>query len=530
MKYTTFIGRIKSFFTKKRIIWSIVILFVLFLGWLIFGRKSTSANIQVGTVKRQDILKTVLTTGQVVSETDLDLSFQASGVVRRINVKEGDHVQAGAVLAVLDQGSARANLESAQGSFAQAKANYDKILAAATTQDIAVTEAALNTAKTSLENARQNLKNELQTAYTNTNTSVLAYTNILFSNSQSSTPQFSIPGTVNTNPELLSLINSERVTVNTTLTDWPNKISGLTDTNLDAAVTVSLANLDLVSKYFSDIINILATYTQVTSGGSQTTITTYQSNVSTAKSTVDSLRSSIVADNQALNTAKASLAQAEATLNLKKAPPRPEDLSIAEAQVMSAQGSLDSAQAALNNTVIVSPISGIVTQVDIKLGEQAQATKEVIKVLNASELHTEAQVSEADIASVQVGQSIDYTFDALDPDEHFTNKVLTVNPASNIVSGVVNYKVTGGLENIKQVKPGMTANMTILVSEKKNVLVVPSSSIINKSGKKLVKVIDDPKKKTYHEVEVSTGLEADGGVVEILGGLSENQSIVTYMK
>ena len=530
MQYTTFIARVKTFFTKKRIIWTAVIVVVVFLGWLIFGRKASTSNIQVGTVKRQDIEKTVLTTGQVVSETDLDLSFQTSGVVRRINVKEGDRVQAGAVLAVLDQGSMRASLESAQGSYAQAEANYNKILAAATSQDVAVTQAAVDSAKTALDNAKQNLKNELQTAYTNTNTVVLAYTNILFSNSQSSTPQFSIPGTVNTNPDLVSIVNSERVSVNSTLTDWPGKISGLSDTNLDIAVTVSLANIDQVSKYLSDIINLLATYTQVTSGGSQSTITTYQSNVSTGKSTVDALRTTIISDNQAVKTATASLAQSQATLDLKKAPPRPEDLSIAQAQVMSAQGSLDSAQAALNNTVIVAPISGTVTQVDIKLGEQAQATKEVIKVLNASQLHTEAQVSEADIASVQVGQSVDYTFDALGPDKHFTNKVLTVNPASNVVSGVVNYKVTGGLENIPEVKPGMTANMTILVSSKTAALVVPSSAIVNRDGKKFVKIVDDPKTKTYHEIEVSTGLEADGGVVEVLSGLSENQSVVTYLK
>jgi HlyD family secretion protein len=167
---------------------------------------------------------------------------------------------------------------------------------------------------------------------------------------------------------------------------------------------------------------------------------------------------------------------------------------------------------------------------DIRLGEQAQASKEVIKIQNVGELHTEAQVSEADIASVTVGQNIDYTFDALGPDKHFTSKVLTVNPASTVVSGVVNYKVTGSLQNIPEVKPGMTANMTILVAKKPAVLVVPSSAIINKSGKKFVRVINDPKLKTFVEVEVTTGLEADGGLVEILSGLVDGQSIITYMK
>jgi len=104
-----------------------------------------------------------------------------------------------------------------------------------------------------------------------------------------------------------------------------------------------------------------------------------------------------------------------------------------------------------------------------------------MKLLNVTDLHTEALVSESDIASVAVGQSIDNTFDALGPDKHFTTTVLTVNPASTIVSGVVNYKVTGSLEKIPEVKPGMTDNMTIMVAEKKGVLAVPSSAVVNKT-------------------------------------------------
>jgi RND family efflux transporter MFP subunit len=245
---------------------------------------------------------------------------------------------------------------------------------------------------------------------------------------------------------------------------------------------------------------------------------------------VDASYTSILNDIQAIKSASFALAQAKASLALKQAPSRPEDISIAEAQVISAQGQYDLALSNLNNTMIVAPESGTITQVDIKLGEQATAMKEVIKLLNVGELHTEAQVSEADIASVVVGQTIDNTFDALGPDRHFQSKVLTVNPASTLVSGVVNYKITGSLENIPEVRPGMTSNMTILVAEKKNILVTPSASIINQDGKKVVRVITDPNTKTYIQKEVSIGLEADGGDTEIISGLSEGEEVVTFIK
>jgi HlyD family secretion protein len=145
-------------------------------------------------------------------------------------------------------------------------------------------------------------------------------------------------------------------------------------------------------------------------------------------------------------------------------------------------------------------------------------------------LYAESDVSEANIATLQVGQPIDYTFDALGPDQHFAGKVLTINPASIIISGVVDYKVKGSLDNIPNIKPGMTANMTILVAKKDSALAVPSTAIINKNNNQYIRIIDNDKNKTYHEVQVQTGLQADGGLVEITSGIKDGQEIIIYMK
>lgn len=529
-KISTIAMRIKIFFTRKKIIWTCVILAFIFCFWFLFGGKSGSSTIQIGTVARQDIVKTVLTTGQVVSAVDLDLSLQSSGVVRQVLVNEGDAVSAGETLVVLDQSTALANVESAKGSLAQAQANYDKILAAATPADIAVSQANVDISSTALENAKQNLIRDLGTAYSSVNSAVLSNTNGLFSNPQSNSPQFGVPGTVQTNSQLVSTVNNDKVSVNSALTQWQSEISTLSESNSDQVVTDSLGYITTTRNYLTDLLNVLTSYIQITSGGSQTTLSTYQTAVASAKTAVDSAYTTITNDNQAIKSAVSSLDQAMASLALKQAPARPEDVDIAEAQVLSADGALHSAEAALNNTVLVAPASGTITQVDIKIGEQAVAGKEVMKLLNINELHAEALVSESDIASVTVGQSIDNTFDGLGPDQHFTTTVLTVNPASIVTSGVVNYKVTGSLEKIPGVKPGMTDNMTIMVAQKKAVLAVPSSAVVNKNGGHFVKVVDDPKAKTYHEASVQIGLEADGGLTEITSGLSEGQSIVTYIK
>jgi HlyD family secretion protein len=530
MQIKTFLARIAAFFTRKRIIWTGVIVLILLLGWMVFGKKSPNGNIQTAVVTRQDIQKTVLTTGQVVSSTELSLSFQSSGVVRGLNVKEGDKVYAGQVLASLDQSNASAQLESARGTLAQAEANYNKIKAAATAQDIAVSQAAVDAATVTLDNAKQNLINQLQTAYNNISVGVITSTSNLFSNPQSTSPTFSIAGTVQTNSQLVINANNDRAAINSILPDWQNKISTVNDANTDQVVAESIKNINFISNHLNNLINLMVNYTQITSGGSQTTVNGYITSVNTVKTTVDGAGTSITTYTQAVKSAASSLAQAKAALALKQSPARPEDLGIAEAQVISARGQVEVAQTALRNTLVVAPISGTITKVDIKLGELAQATVGVIELLNIDKLHTEAQVSEADIASVQVGQTVDNTFDALGPDQHFSTKVLTINPASTVISGVVNYKVTGSLDNIPGIKPGMTANMTIMVAEKKGVLVVPTSAVVNKENKKVVKVIDDKKKKTYQETEIVVGLEADSGLTEVISGLSEGQEVVTYIK
>lgn len=526
--------KIKYFFTGKRIIWTILILLVAFLGWFFFIRKPANKSIQTGLVSIKDIKKTVLTTGQVVSSTDLSLSFQSGGVVRKLAVKEGDVVSQGQVLAMLDQGVLSASLETARGALTQAKANYDKIKAGATQEDLAVTQSAVDSAKVSLDNAKQSLINQISKAYSDSYTQVVSATNNLYSNPQTNAPQFSIAGTVQTNVQAVTQANSDRIAINAMLVDWQNKVLVINDSNIDSVTTESLSNLSKVSSYLSNIINILNTYTQITSSGVQTTVSAYASAVSVAKTTVDTSYTTLTTNYQAVKSAGYSLAQANATLSLKKTGARPEDISIAQAQVESAQGQYNQALAALNNTMIVAPARGTITQVNIKLGEQATAMTPVIKLLDVGSLHTEAQVSEADIATIKVGQSIDNTFDALGPDKHFQSKVLTVNPASTLVSGVVNYKVTGSLENIPEVKPGMTSNMTILVAEELKALVVPSSSVLNHDGKKFVRIVDDPKAKTYHEVEVFTGLEADGGLTQILTAsstnISEGTEVVTFIK
>lgn len=509
--------KIFKFFRKKLVIWSIIILLVIAGIYFIFFRGGNGKSIiQVGAVERQDLVETVLATGQVVSQTDLNLSFQASGIVRKILVKEGDPVKEGQVLATLDQTSALASLTTARGSLLQAQANYDKLVEGATVQDIKVYEDAVEQAQQDLSNAYSSAATKIDDAYIKTYNALNVVKSVQSNYFSVSDQQGLIVVEARSNIELalagikkdldIAMVSSDKQTIDLAISDTARQLSQV------SSALESVRNMADSGAYYSKV-----------SSTDKTSLDTQKTNISTATS-------NITTSQQSIATYKIALQKSESQLNLVKAPPTQAEIDAAKAQIVSAQGQVDAANATINNLTIKTPADGTITRVGIRVGEQATSMSEVIDLQNVEDLYAEAYVSEANIASLKISQSVDYTFDALGPDSHFSGKILAIDPASTVISGVVNYKVKGSIENAPEIKPGMTANMTVMVAEKKNALAVPSTAVINKNNKKYVRILDDIKEKTYHEVQVQTGLQADGGVVEIVAGLIEGEQIIIYMR
>jgi HlyD family secretion protein len=498
--------------TKKRIIWSLIILLV--VGPIVYNLvkpEDNSENVLTETVKKQDIKQTVLATGQVVSETDLSLSFKVSGVVAQVNVKEGQKVNRGQVLANLEQKDQIASLTQARGSLAQAQANFQKVLDGASNEDVAVSQVALDNAKTTLEETKRQQEVLVKNAFSALmNIGLAAEANPGNTGGVTAT----ISGTYNSTAQ-----GEYRISIYTSgglKFSYNGLESGVGDVT---TAPQPLGTRGLFIHFSSSQVPVNSAWTVSVPNVKSTSYVTYYNAYQAA---LETQKTTIAAAENAVTTAQAAL-------DLKKAKARPADLSAAEAQILSAQGQVLAAQAALENTIVRAPANGTITLVDIKPGELAVAQKAVIVLQDVGNLHVEANVSEANIALIKEDQVIDITFDSLGSDRIFKGKVQTVNPASTVVSGVVNYKVVASLDKVEEIKPGMTANLTVLVGEKTGVLAVPQRAVIQ-DGKKIVRVIVDPKKKTFREVEVETGMEADGGLVQIISGLAEGEEVVTFIK
>jgi HlyD family secretion protein len=156
-------------------------------------------------------------------------------------------------------------------------------------------------------------------------------------------------------------------------------------------------------------------------------------------------------------------------------------LEVAQAAVQQAEAALEAAELDLKYTVIRSPVDGIVIARQVEVGQRLTASFQIPMLFLIAEdltnMQVDANVSEADIGGILEGKEATFTVDAY-PGELFHGQVKQVRNAPISVQNVVTYDVVVGVRNSDlRLKPGMTANVSIIVARKDNVLKVPNAAM-----------------------------------------------------
>lgn len=153
----------------------------------------------------------------------------------------------------------------------------------------------------------------------------------------------------------------------------------------------------------------------------------------------------------------------------------------AEAQLAQARAAADKDQVNLNYTTIRSPVSGIVVDRVVDLGQTVAAslqTPTLIKIAqDLSEMRIDSSFAEADIGKIKEGQKVRFTVDAF-PDKSFTGEVQQIRLNPTVQQNVVTYNVRVSLQNPDQILlPGMTAYVNIGVARRDDVLMVANAAL-----------------------------------------------------
>jgi len=208
-----------------------------------------------------------------------------------------------------------------------------------------------------------------------------------------------------------------------------------------------------------------------------------------------------------------------------------------EIDLEQAKNKLNDLKEDLNDYYITAPLSGILSTLNIKKGDLI-ASNQIIGTIITNQKIAKIFLNEIDAAKVKVGQEATLTFDAL-PDLKVKGRVIEINTVGKEEQGVVSYDIKISLEKENvNIKPGMSVNAEIIVNRKENILLVPNSAIkSDKMGKyvEVVKNYEIERKKLFEPVAISqnliekryikTGISNDE-FTEILEGLKEGEIII----
>ncbi len=434
----------------------------------------------------------VSVSGTVVAAQNVALGFAANGRIAATYARVGQQVGAGTVLAEIENGDLAA-------AVAQKKATLASLLAGTRPEQVAVAQAAVANAQAALINA-------IQSAYTSSDDAVHNKADTLFQNPRVQ-PQLSFSVTSAT---LKATAERERAALEPVFASWNALASGATsDTALSAARQTQA--------YLAQVATLLADTNAALNSGAPDQTTTAATLASYA-TTLATARTNVNAASTAVTNAVSALIDAQKTLTLDEAGPTAADVAAAQADVQNAQ-------AALAKTRVVAPFSGVVTQMDAKVGEIVSPSTSEISMQSDGVFEIETYIPEVSIARVAVGNLATTTLDAYGSAVPFGAKVISVDPAETVKDGVPTYKTTLIFNTADpRIRSGMTTSVLIETGVLTNAIVVPAGAVA-KAGTPDAYVTAVEGGKLVNR-SVTTGTAPSLGRLEIVTGVSKGDVIL----
>jgi RND family efflux transporter MFP subunit len=412
-------------------------------------------------VSRGNIIQTVSTSGNIESRYSNSYTLKTSGDVLQA-LKQGDTFNKGDVLIELSS-------------------QRNQLLLLQAEENIKVSQTSLDLAKLSYEQALDSNHIAVQLAETNTEQAELAaqnaYKSLEGANGMASKSIESARIAMEASKEIYEEAK------NSLLTDVQKKQFETNVNSAEAAYESAKAQAQS-SRYSAE-----SGYDQAVQGQS----TTYWTNLSSIQA----------AEAQIAITGK-NIEQAESQLAL--------------AQINYELIGLDS-----DAHIVYAPYDGIVMSSVFKTGEYGAPGLPAIEIAS-NEFVITSEVNETDIINMEVGQEADIVFDAYYLEE-LKGNILEVSPVPTNIGGVVSYKVTVEIQPQDKVKllPGLSASLTIITSDIKDILYVPIEAVCEVDGQQCVDILLDDGSSEKRQIQ--TGI-FNYDFIEIKSGLSQGDIVI----
>jgi HlyD family secretion protein len=241
-----------------------------------------------------------------------------------------------------------------------------------------------------------------------------------------------------------------------------------------------------LSADFNSVVRKGQTIAQIDPALFQAKVDQTQADLKNARATLEKEKTSLADNLRTLNRYKSLFKDNLVSQNDLDQAQVKHDLSIAlvktaQAQIETAQANLSSAKTNLDYTTIRSPVNGTVVNRNVDVGQTVAASLQAPTLFTIAQdltnMQVDTNVDEADIGRLKVGQTATFTVDSY-PGEPFSAKVSQIRNAPTTVQNVVTYDVVLGVKNPDlKLKPGMTANVSIIIKQKDEVFKIPNAAL-----------------------------------------------------
>ena len=452
---------------RKRIFWILLIALVLVVAggayyyynnvYLLAQEPEEEPAIATATASRGDLVITASGSGMLVPAAEVTLGFPGSGVLAELSVRVGDEVEAGQVVARLDNTDVQDQVTQAEINLRQAELSLAELGEEPDPADVAAAEASLASAQADLSNL----------------TSPPSEGDLLAAQENLRSAQSKLD-------DLLALPDEDLVEIaqaDLTLAEMALRTAQTAYDKVawreDIGVRQESADLWQATTNYE---RTKAEYQDTLKGATDDELADARSEIALAQSQLDELYEEIDAD--ALASAQAKVIQAQAQMDSLLAGPSAGDLEAAELNVAQAQLNLESAKRALAEVELVATAAGTVTAVEAQVGESVGSSP-IISLANLEEPEVQFWVEEADMASVAPGNRVDVVFEAL-PEITFPGEILRVDPVLVTVDGtpaVQSYASVDLTAHPITLLSGMNAEVEVVAGEARNAVLVPLQAL-----------------------------------------------------
>jgi HlyD family secretion protein len=514
-------------FSRDRVVAIALGLVAVLLAFLIAHDVLFPAGTAVGAaqtlpVTRGTVRSAVSGTGTVVPAAQQNLNFGEAGTLAEVDVKVGDQVKQGQMLAKLDQTTFQNALTTANNGLTTAQATLNNTLNG---NAIAQAQHALDNAKQSLSDAQAsvNLTNQLDSQALSNDQQQLSTDQAKLATDQGQA-------------------STDQATLDADKTQYKQNNCPPPPTIPTTQPCLTIFNTITADQAAVNSDNQKVQQDQSAINADNQKITTDQN-----KQATDQL-----AGQKTTNSANAAVTSAQDSLNSQTIQ-RPNTIASQQAAVSNAQLGVQSAQKNLDQTTLTAPADGTVLNVTGQVGESVTATtpataqapgsnaplpsssssssagggatsSSFIVLGNLTGLQVVAPFAEADAAKLASNQQATVTFDAV-PNLSVPAHVLAIGAAASVIQNVTNYYATLIIDQLDpRLKSGMTANASVVVQQASNVLMVRNTVLTRLGNMAFVTLLGkDGKTQTRQQVQI--GAVGDQST-EIVSGLNEGDRVV----